>query len=191
MAQPRGGPMITGHWSHQVGLDADIWLTPMPDRELTRQEREEMSATNVVADKWNDVDPTSGRRNTSRSSRPLAQDPRVERMLANAAIKKALCRDAKGDRSWLHKMRPVVGHNYHFHLRIGCPAGSPDARRKRSPPTDEGCGKELDCWFTEAARQSRSRQSEPQADPDVGAAAGLQADLDGGRSAGVFAIRQT
>src|SRR5512135_1206735 len=49
MSQPRGGPMLTGHASHQVGLDADIWLTPMPDRELTRTEREEMSATNVVA----------------------------------------------------------------------------------------------------------------------------------------------
>jgi penicillin-insensitive murein endopeptidase len=45
MSQPRGGPMRTGHASHQVGLDADIWLTPMPNRELTRQEREEMSAT--------------------------------------------------------------------------------------------------------------------------------------------------
>src|SRR6516165_2279694 len=29
ISQPRGGPMITGHDSHQVGLDADIWLTPM------------------------------------------------------------------------------------------------------------------------------------------------------------------
>src|SRR5258708_38555203 len=36
MSQPRGGPMITGHASHQVGLDADIWLRPMPDREPTR-----------------------------------------------------------------------------------------------------------------------------------------------------------
>src|ERR1043165_3909033 len=26
MAQPRGGPMLTGHTSHQVGLDAAIWL---------------------------------------------------------------------------------------------------------------------------------------------------------------------
>ena len=57
MSQPRGGPMITGHASHQVGLDADIWLTPMPDRELTRVEREEMSATMVVAEDRKDVDP--------------------------------------------------------------------------------------------------------------------------------------
>ena len=35
MGQPRGGPMITGHSSHQIGLDADIWLMPMPNRVLT------------------------------------------------------------------------------------------------------------------------------------------------------------
>src|SRR3977135_1681905 len=57
MSQPRGGPMITGHASHQVGLDADIWLTPMPNRELTRPEREEMSATMVVREDRKDVDP--------------------------------------------------------------------------------------------------------------------------------------
>ena len=32
ISQPRGGPMLTGHASHQIGLDADIWFTPMPDR---------------------------------------------------------------------------------------------------------------------------------------------------------------
>ena len=31
MSQPRGGPMVTSHSSHQIGLDVDIWLTPMPD----------------------------------------------------------------------------------------------------------------------------------------------------------------
>ena len=48
LAQPRGGPMLSGHASHQVGLDADIWLRPMPDRVLTRKERETMSAISVV-----------------------------------------------------------------------------------------------------------------------------------------------
>ena len=35
ISQPRGGPMLTGHASHQIGLDADIWLTPMPDHRLS------------------------------------------------------------------------------------------------------------------------------------------------------------
>ena len=40
--------MLTGHASHQVGLDADIWLTPMPDRRLSEREREDISATPMV-----------------------------------------------------------------------------------------------------------------------------------------------
>ena len=57
MSQPRGGPMLTGHASHQVGLDADIWLTPAPARQLSRNEREEMSATMMVRDDRLDIDP--------------------------------------------------------------------------------------------------------------------------------------
>ena len=44
ISQPRGGPMLTGHASHQIGLDADIWFTPMPNRRLSATERENMSA---------------------------------------------------------------------------------------------------------------------------------------------------
>jgi hypothetical protein len=28
ISQPRGGPMTSGHASHQIGLDADIWMLP-------------------------------------------------------------------------------------------------------------------------------------------------------------------
>jgi penicillin-insensitive murein endopeptidase len=152
LAQPRGGPMLTGHWSHQVGLDADIWLTPMPDRILSAREREEMMATNVVADDWNDVNPQIWSPAHIALLKTAAQDKEVERVLINPAIKKALCRDVRSDRSWLHKMRPVFGHNYHFHLRIGCPHGQEGCRSQAAPPADEGCGKDLDWWFSEKAR---------------------------------------
>jgi penicillin-insensitive murein endopeptidase len=153
MAQPRGGPMLTGHWSHQVGLDADIWLTPMPERELTLKEREEMFATNVVADDWNDVNPAIWSPAHIGILKAAAQQPDVERVLVNPAIKKALCRDVKGDRSWLHKMRPVRGHNYHFHIRISCPKDSANCKGQAPPPHDEGCGKDLDWWFSAEARR--------------------------------------
>jgi len=151
MSQPRGGPMITGHASHQVGLDADIWLTPMPDRTLTRAEREELSATMVVADSRLDVDPkiwTSGHFEVIKAA---AQDPEVERIFVNPAIKKALCRDAGNDRDWLHKVRPWWGHDYHFHVRIACPPD--DADCKPQPPVpgaDDGCGAELKSWFKDS-----------------------------------------
>ena len=44
ISQPRGGPMLSGHSSHQMGLDVDIWLTPMPNHTLTTEEREAMTA---------------------------------------------------------------------------------------------------------------------------------------------------
>ena len=56
MSQPRGGPMVSGHSSHQIGLDVDIWLTPMPDRVLTPEERENMMAVSMLKDPFS-VDP--------------------------------------------------------------------------------------------------------------------------------------
>src|SRR6202051_2628340 len=107
MSQPRGGPMFTGHASHQVGLDADIWLTPMPDRRLSREEREEMSAVMMVRTDRLDIDPSAWTPNHLMLIRDAAQEPSVQRIFVNAAIKKALCREAKGDRSWLAKGRPM------------------------------------------------------------------------------------
>jgi penicillin-insensitive murein DD-endopeptidase len=150
MAQARGGPMFTGHASHQIGLDADIWLTQMPNRELTRAEREEMSATNVVAEDRRDIDPKIWTPSHHAVIKTAAKDREVERVLVNPAIKKALCREATGDRGWLAKVRPVYGHNYHFHVRIRCPADSPECKPQDPPPASDGCGHELDWWFTDA-----------------------------------------
>ena len=56
--------------------------------------------------------------------RTAAQDPAVTRILVNAAIKKALCREAGADRTWLFKVRPWYGHAEHFHIQIACPAAA-------------------------------------------------------------------
>jgi penicillin-insensitive murein DD-endopeptidase len=150
MSQPRGGPMMTGHASHQVGLDADVWLTPMPDRELTRAEREEVSATNVVAEDRKDVDPRVWTAGHAAVIKAAALDPQIERIFVNAAIKKALCRDTKGDRTWLSKVRPYWGHDYHFHVRLYCPSDSAVCKPQAQPAAGDGCGKDLDWWFTDA-----------------------------------------
>src|ERR1700731_731220 len=150
MSQPRGGPMLTGHASHQVGLDADIWLTPMPNRELSRSEREEMSATSMVRTDRLDIDPAVWTPNHLLVIRAAAQEARVERIFVNAAIKKALCREAKGDRSWLAKVRPMYGHDYHFHIRIKCPAGASECESQPQPPDGEACSPaDLAYWFTD------------------------------------------
>ncbi len=150
ISQPRGGPMLTGHASHQIGLDADIWLTPMPTRTLNRLEREETSATDMVRADKRDINPRNWTPAHVQILRIAAQQPNVERILVNAAIKKAVCREARGDRRWLSKIRPFWGHNYHFHVRVTCPPGDAGCNAQDPPPKDEGCDSSLDWWFTDA-----------------------------------------
>ena len=138
MSQPRGGPLLAGHTSHQVGLDVDIWLTPMPAHAFTRLEREEMMATMVVAANRKDVDPKVWTPAHAALIKTAASDPRVTRVFVNPAIKKALCREPGDDRAWLGKIQPWLGHDWHFHVRLGCQPDSPDCEPQ--PPRDAGDG---------------------------------------------------
>ena len=108
-----------------------------------------MSATMVVAPDRKDVDPRVWIPGHIGILKAAAQDPKVERVLVNAAIKKALCRQAGNDRAWLSKVRPVWGHDYHFHVRIGCPRNNPECTPQPAPADADGCGKDLDWWFTD------------------------------------------
>src|SRR4051794_5795662 len=147
ISQPRGGPMLTGHASHQVGLDADIWLTPMPDRRLSRAEREQISATDMVRQDRRDIDPSVWTPQHTALLRAVSQQPEVARIFVNAAIKRALCREAGSDRGWLTKIRPMFGHNYHFHIRIACPDEDEPFSDQEPPAGGDGCAAELDKWF--------------------------------------------
>ena len=168
MSQPRGGPMLTGHASHQVGLDADIWLTPMPNRLLSREDREEMSAVMMVAPDRLDVDPKVWTPTHLNVIRDAAQEPQVERIFINAAIKKALCREAKGDRSWLSKIRPMYGHDYHFHIRMKCPAGSANCEAQPPPKEDEGCkASDLAYWFKDSIIHPKPPTEPPKPRPGI------------------------
>ncbi len=154
MSQPRGGPMLTGHASHQIGLDADIWLTPMPDHLLSRKERETMSARLMVLDRKR-INPQRFTPAHARLIRRAAMNPLVQRIFVHPPIKKYLCdwsrRSGSGDRAWLAKVRPYYGHNYHFHVRLRCPPGAQDCKDQGDPhPKDgTGCGAELAYWYSD------------------------------------------
>ena len=89
MSQPRGGPMLTGHASHQVGLDADIWLTPMPNRQLSRNEREEMSAVMMVRQDRLDIDPQTW------TPTPSRRDPRRRAGAARSSASSSMPRSRR------------------------------------------------------------------------------------------------
>ena len=152
MSQPRGGPMLTGHASHQLGLDADVWLTPMPNRKLTNKEREDISATSMLDKTDLGVDPAVFTEKHVKLIKRAASFPEVERVLVHPAIKKALCQAAGTDRGWLGKVRPIQGHYYHFHIRIGCPAGSVGCVPQKATTGDDGCAKEVAEWLERLAR---------------------------------------
>jgi penicillin-insensitive murein endopeptidase len=160
ISQPRGGPMLSGHASHQIGLDTDIWLTPMPARRLSTAERESMSATLMVDEKTHLVKDALWTPRHTQLLKRAASYPEVERILVNPGIKKKLCDTVKGDRSWLRKIRPFWGHDYHFHMRISCQPGSPDCKRQEDTTAGDGCDKSLAWWFTEEPwRVNKSAES--------------------------------
>ena len=150
MAQPRGGPLPFGHRSHQIGLDVDIWFMPMPDRVLSQEERDNLAASDLVAADGKRVSDKTWSPAHIAFIRTAAEQPEVERVLVNAAIKKELCRvEGKNDKSWMSKVRPWYGHADHIHVRLKCPADSPNCRAQPAVPDSDGCDKSLDHWFAD------------------------------------------
>ena len=138
MSQPRGGPMLSGHRSHQMGLDVDIWMRPAVNLQLSAKSRESISSFSTrraagayVNEGWS--------RAHHEIIKAAAQDPRTARIFVFPGAKVRMCDDEKGDKSWLHKVRPWWGHHYHFHVRLNCPEGSPGCVEQDDPPRGDGC----------------------------------------------------
>ncbi|PWE30051.1 penicillin-insensitive murein endopeptidase [Maritimibacter sp. 55A14] len=153
ISQPRGGPMTSGHRSHQMGLDADIWMLRPHRLDLSRAARESLSSISVRS-----ADQRSVNGNWTPAHMQIikaaASDPAVDRVFVTAPAKIAMCRDAGRDRAWLQKVRPIYGHHYHFHVRLKCPAGSAACQVQRPTVADlskggDGCDETLTWWVTD------------------------------------------
>jgi penicillin-insensitive murein endopeptidase len=153
IGQPRGGPVLKGHASHQVGLDADIWFwldSPASIRRLSSQERKNLSAVSMLNGTRNGINHQRFGTRQIAALKLAAEDPKVQRIFVNPYIKKELCKITK-KASWLEKIRPWWGHHYHFHVRLACPTGQPQCRGQAPVPKGPGCGKNLAWWFTKEA----------------------------------------
>ena len=154
IGQPRGGPMVSGHASHQIGLDVDIWMLPATNLHLSRQAREDISSIDVRAPSQKTV---NGNWTASHAAilQRAALDPRVDRIFVTPPVKVELCKTAKrGDRKWLQKIRPYYGHNYHFHVRLNCPKGASNCQTqtpnvKELSKGGDGCDETLTWWVTD------------------------------------------
>jgi penicillin-insensitive murein endopeptidase len=162
LGQARGGPTPSGHRSHQIGLDADIWFWLMPQPgQLTLQERETLESLSML----------SADRQTLDSRLWTAQHPAllqaaaafdvVERIFVHPLIKQALCHTFAGAQ-WLQKIRPWWGHDEHFHVRLRCPAGQGDCIPQAPLPAGDGCDASLAWWLTAEAQQAKPAPPVPQ-----------------------------
>ncbi|WP_127113026.1 penicillin-insensitive murein endopeptidase [Shimia sediminis] len=144
ISQPRGGPMLSGHRSHQIGLDIDIWMLPPKRLNLSSAERENISSISLRREKGAFVNENWTRQHHE-ILKAAASDPRVARIFVFPGAKVQMCNDEKGDRKWLRKIRPWWGHHYHFHVRLNCPKGAKGCVNQSAPPAGDGC-KDAEKW---------------------------------------------
>lgn len=161
ISQPRGGPMLSGHRSHQIGLDIDIWMLPTSRLNLSKRTRENISSVSLrrakgayVNDNWS--------RAHHRIIREAALDRRVARIFVFPGAKVQMCKDAKGNRNWLRKVRPWWGHHYHFHVRLACPRGMRGCIDQNPPPRGDGCA-EAQQWVRNILNPPPPKPRDPNA----------------------------
>jgi penicillin-insensitive murein endopeptidase len=165
IAQARGGP-VRGHASHQTGLDVDIWYTPPPRLDLTRRDRERLSAISVRAADERHV---NGNWTPSHAYilEAAARDRRVNRIFVTGPVKLRMCADARTrDRAWLRKIRPWWNHHDHFHVRLNCPAGAVGCKDPDPIPPGDGCAEAV-WWVTDALLPPDPNAPKPPPKPEL------------------------
>lgn len=157
LGQPRGGPTPTGHRSHQNGLDVDVWYGPpakpiVPGKSTTPPSVVDLR-TNAMLPAWN--------RHAAGLLELAASRPAVDRIFVHAAVKRALCQDKTKRGPWLGRIRPWWGHQDHFHVRLRCPAGSPDCTAQPALPPGDGCDASLNWWLSPDAKKTAAKRGPP------------------------------
>ncbi len=67
-----------------------------------------------------------------------------------------MARQAKDRGAWLAKLRPMYGHDYHFHVRLLCPKGDRACEGQAPVPPAVGCDHaSLAYWFSEPVLHPR------------------------------------
>jgi penicillin-insensitive murein endopeptidase len=148
--QPRGGPMSSGHKSHQIGLDADVYFRTLPSgtKNLSPKERQGTTIYSLVKADGTGVDLNRYKSDHAEFLKRATSLRGVARIFVHAHIKKHLCQLYPGaeNETWLQKLRPWWGHDSHFHLRLECPLQNPDCQEQDAVPAGNGCS-EVDSWI--------------------------------------------
>jgi penicillin-insensitive murein endopeptidase len=141
MSAEHGG-YISGHASHQNGLDADVAYIRV---DQTEQDPESTSGFHESFVRNGKVTENFDYPRNWAYAKTLISTGRVQRIFVNAAIKKGFCAWAKAvnemesERETLKRLRVISGHTDHFHIRITCPRNSPSCKPQEDMSEDTGC----------------------------------------------------
>jgi len=161
ISQPRGGPMLSGHRSHQIGLDIDIWMLPANNLKLSRREREKISSISLRRAKGAYINDKFTPQHME-IMKAAAKDKRTARIFVFPGAKVAMCNAEKGNRRWLRKIRPWYGHHYHFHVRLACPKGARGCKDQNPPPAGDGCA-DAQKWVNDILNPPKAKPRDPNA----------------------------
>lgn len=187
-----GGVMHEGHASHRSGLDVDIFFRFIDkNKTLTLEERnnwtEEEQTKNEIAkyepaEKTGELPKTEDVKDEVNEDffnlvKAAARESEVERIFVSPPIKKKLCKlfykekfdKAEDNPAWLKKIRPLLGHRSHFHVRLKCPPDSPMCRPQGEPiygkktgAESVGCaGDDIDDWFKTKKKDEEKKPVKP------------------------------
>jgi penicillin-insensitive murein endopeptidase len=136
------GGFISGHASHQNGLDTDVAYLRADQTEQDPNytkgfeqsfvKKGRLTANFDLPRNWDIL-------------KILVSSGRVQRIFVNSVVKKAFCAYAKAinelesQKETLKRLRVIAGHTDHFHVRITCPRNSPACRPQEDMPDDTGC----------------------------------------------------
>lgn len=163
LGQARGGPTLSGHRSHQTGLDVDIWFLlskQAASRTLAFNERETWGAPSVLAAHSDAIDYTQWSQANEKILEAAARMPEVDRIFVNPSVKRELC-SRSTSHDWLRKIRPWWKHDDHFHVRLKCPANNKYCQSQEPLPPGDGCDAGLAWWFTEEAKHPAPSKTPP------------------------------
>lgn len=140
----RYGGKLSRHASHQNGLDADIAYLRVNHREQSPDDPA-VNGFDELFVKNGKISANFDEQRVWEFVKALHGTGRVLRIFMDPVIKGALCgysakigeTDQYAD--VLRHIRPLANHKDHMHVRITCPAKSPDCQKQADPPAGAGC----------------------------------------------------
>ena len=170
------GGYVSGHASHQNGLDVDVAYL-----QTDRIERD----PNTNGPNGSNVNFVNSGKLSSNFDLPrnwailrnLVQRGNVGRIFVDGVIKNAFCKNAASmnptlSATWrtevLRRLRPYPNHANHFHMRLKCPTGHKKCVAQSEPPSGSGCSSVSETGIQEADTRTPEQIADDELGEDVG-----------------------